>query len=99
VADKRAEVAPTVSRERKLGSIQPPYGIDTFMPSAVTVHHHRLRMKAGDHPVEIVLVERLEVAADDLFFSSSHASVLPLAVWSRRSMKARALALTLRPSW
>jgi hypothetical protein len=36
VADERAEVAPTVGRERKLESIQPPYGIDTFMPAAVT---------------------------------------------------------------
>jgi len=56
-------------------------------------------MKAGDHPVEIVLVERLEGASDDLFFSSRNVSFPPLAVWSRSSMKARALALTLRASW
>ena len=99
VADERAEVAPTVSRQRKLEAIQPPYGIDAFMPSAVTVHHYRLRMKAGDHLVEIVLVERVEVASDDLFFSSSHVPFLPRAVWSRSSMKARALALTILASW
>ena len=78
-ADERAEVAPAVSRQAKTGSDTAAVRHDAFMPSAVTVDHYRLRMKAGDHPFEIVLVERLEVTSDDVLFSSSHVSFLPRA--------------------
>ena len=73
---KASSATPPGARATRM---RPPYGIDTFMPSAVTVDHYRLRMKAGDHPFEIVLVERLEVTSDDVLFSSSHVSFLPRA--------------------
>jgi hypothetical protein len=99
VADERAEITPTVSGQRKLEPIQPPYGVDAFVPPALTIDDYGLRMKTGNHPFEVMLVEGLEVLPDEVFFSGRHVSFPSRAVWSKSSMKARALAVTLRASW
>lgn len=99
VADERAEITLTVSSQGKLEPIQPPYSVNTFMASTVAVDDHGLRIKTGDHSFEVVLVKGLEVPPDEVFFSGSHVSFLPRPVWSSSSMKARALAVTLRASW
>ena len=71
----------------------------TLMPPSITVDDHGLRVKARDYSLEVMVVEGFIVPADDLFFSSGHTPLLPRAVCSSNSMKARALAVILRASW
>ena len=71
---------PAVSSQGKLEPIQPPYGVDAFVPPAFTVDDYGLRMKTRGHPFEVVPIEGLEVPPDEVFFSGSHASFLPRAV-------------------
>src|SRR5262245_28893328 len=72
VANERAEVASTVVRHRELEPIQPTDGVDTLVPPALTVDHDRVRVKTCHYCFEVVAVERVEVAPDDVFFASRH---------------------------
>ena len=99
VANERAEVASTVVRHRELEPIQPTDGVDTLVPPALTIDHDWVRVKTCHHRFEVVAVEGVEVASDDVLFASRHVSFLLRAVRSSSSMKARALAVTRRASW
>jgi len=99
VANERAEVASTVVRHRELEPIQPTDGVDTLVPPALTVDHDGVRVKTRHHCFEVVAVEGVKVAPDDVFFARRHVSFLLRAVGSSSSMKARALAVTRRASW